>query len=34
VTEPKIEIKAVTFHQVEVKQKKIGNWEAKVIFDI
>jgi SHS2 domain-containing protein len=27
------EIKAVTYHQVEVKQKDKG-WEAKVIFDI
>jgi SHS2 domain-containing protein len=29
----KREIKAVTYHQVEVKQKD-GQWEAKVIFDI
>jgi SHS2 domain-containing protein len=28
-----IEIKAVTYHQVEVKQKDKG-WEAKVIFDV
>jgi len=29
----KMEIKAVTYHQVEVK-KKDGKWEARVIFDI
>ena len=29
----KTEIKAVTYHQVEVKQKDKG-WEGKVIFDI
>jgi SHS2 domain-containing protein len=28
-----IEIKAVTYHQVEMKQKDKG-WEAKIIFDI
>ncbi len=27
------EIKAVTFHQIEVTEKK-GHWEAKVIFDL
>jgi SHS2 domain-containing protein len=29
----KMEIKAVTYHQVEIK-KKDGRWEARVIFDI
>lgn len=34
VAEPKIEIKAVTFHQASVKQDKKKEWEATVIFDI
>jgi SHS2 domain-containing protein len=29
----KMEIKAVTYHQVELKEKD-GKWEARVIFDI
>jgi len=29
----KAEVKAVTYHQVEVKEKD-GRWEARVIFDI
>jgi SHS2 domain-containing protein len=29
----KTEIKAVTYHQVEVKERN-GKWEARVIFDI
>jgi SHS2 domain-containing protein len=29
----KVEIKAVTYHQVEVKEED-GKWEARVIFDI
>jgi len=33
VAEPKIEIKAVTFHQVKVEKKK-NHWEATVILDI
>jgi len=33
VGEPKMEIKAVTFHQVKVEHKK-EFWEAKIIFDI
>lgn len=33
VSEPKIEIKAVTFHKTKVEKKK-DHWEAEVIFDI
>ena len=29
----KIEIKAVTYHQIEIRENK-GRWEGKVIFDI
>lgn len=29
----KTEIKAVTYHQVEVREKE-GTWEARIIFDI
>jgi SHS2 domain-containing protein len=29
----KMEIKAVTYHQVEIKEKE-GRWEGKVIFDV
>jgi len=29
----KMEIKAVTYHQLEVKEKN-GQWEARVIFDV
>ncbi len=28
------EIKAVTYHQLYVKQKPTGDWEAQVIFDL
>lgn len=28
------DIKAATYHNLEVKQKKDGNWEAIVLFDI
>lgn len=30
----KLDIKAVTYHQIEVKKDEEGNWYAKVIFDI
>lgn len=28
------DIKAVTYHQLEIKQREDGYWEATVIFDI
>lgn len=29
-----LQIKGVTYHQLEVEQKKDGTWEATVLFDI
>ena len=29
-----VQIKAVTYHGLEIKQKKDGRWEAAVLFDI
>lgn len=29
-----MEIKAVTYHELEIKKNKDGIWEAKVLFDI
>ena len=34
VSEPKIEIKAVTFHKTEIRKHPKEGWEATVIFDI
>jgi SHS2 domain-containing protein len=28
------EIKSVTYHQLEVRQKEDGSWRAQVIFDL
>lgn len=28
------EIKAVTYHQIQVKQEKMGRWNARIIFDL
>lgn len=30
----KLDIKAVTYHHIEVREDKDGNWHASVIFDI
>lgn len=29
-----IEIKAVTYHNLEISQKENGNWQATILFDI
>jgi len=33
-SEPRAEVKAVTYHQLGVEQRSDGSWEATVIFDV
>ena len=33
-SEPREEIKGVTYHQLRVKQTKNGRWQATIIFDV